>query len=328
MEDRTLTKSEILEYLREPEERYWEGLAKEAKEVHRIFNGDRLTVTAMLGYDNICKNQCLYCGMRAANHLVPRYRMTPEEIRDIFEAAAKTGLRRAFLISGEDPGFGTENLCRVASDLKKVGMTWVSLAAGEFEKSEFQELHAAGVDEFVLKFEMADEETFDRLNPSTTYKKRMEGIRTIKELGYPLASGDIVGYPGQTLEMLADDILLMKELEISWAPVIPYMPAANTPLALEGGPGSVDWMLRTISLLRVMLPRVNITAGQPGKDLKEGLSGREGNLAALRAGGNFLYADLLPASKAENFRVVDNRILLGVEHAKRMAEESGMTLVF
>lgn len=114
-------------------------------------------------------------------------------------------------------------------------MGWVSLACGEYERSQYEELRAAGADEYVVKFEMSDRETFDRLNPSTSYDKRMNAIRWVKESGLLLASGNIVDYPGQTLEQLADDILLMKELEISWAPVIPYLPAQNTPLAAEGG---------------------------------------------------------------------------------------------
>lgn len=324
---RALSRTEILEYLEEPWESFHTGLLQEAKETHRRENGDRLIASAMLGFDNICRNQCLYCGMRAGNVAIPRYRMEPEEILSLFSAAAKTGLTRAFLISGEDPKFGFDRLCRLVSDLKRNGAAHVSLACGEFEKAQFAELRAAGADEYVLKFEMAQEEVFNRLNPSTDFRRRMRAIESIRELGIPLASGDIVGYPGQTLSMLAEDIDRMRELEISWAPVIPYMPAANTPLAAEGGPGNVEWIWRTIALLRVMMPGVRITAGQPGRDLREGLAGREGNLAALAAGADLLFADLLPASRAADFRVVDNRILAGLDHIREIARESGMRLV-
>jgi len=327
MDRNPIGKREILEALALPEEDFWQSLAPKAKALHRERNGDTLTATAMLGFSNICKNQCLYCGMRAGNK-IPRYRMEVDAVISLFEAAARQGLRRAFLVSGEDPGYGFDRLLRLVSGLKEKGMAWVSLACGEFEKSQYAELHAAGVDEYVLKFEMGQEEVFNRLNPSTTFRKRMAAIEAIRELNIPLASGDIVGYPGQTPDMLAEDLLLMRELGISWAPIIPYMPALNTPLAQEGGPGRLDWMHKTIALLRLMIPGVNITAQQPGKNPAEGLASREGNLAALNAGANFLYADLLPASRAEDFRVIDHRVTLGLDHIREMADAAGMKLVF
>ena len=100
-------------------------------------------------------------------------------------------------------------------------------------KSQFNELKAAGLDEFAMKFEMSDRETFNRLNPSTNFDRRMERISFILEAGISLASGNIVDYPGQTRDSLANDIMLMKELSISWAPIISYLPAKDTPLAKE-----------------------------------------------------------------------------------------------
>lgn len=322
------SKAEILELLRMPQAEYLSSIAPEAREVHRQAGGNRLTATAMLGYSNICKNQCLYCGMRAANSTVPRYRLTPEAVLEALKAAHSKGFRRVFLISGEDPKYGFDNLLRMVSGAKALGMEWVSLACGEFEKSQYEALHAAGADEYVIKFEMSDPATFDRLNPSTSFSQRMNAIETVQAVGMRLASGNIVDYPGQTLEQLADDILLMQKLDISWAPIIPYMPAQNTPLALEGGPGSLELIWKEISILRLMMPRVNITAQQPGPDLSQGLASAVGNLAALNAGANFLYADLLPAARAADFHVIDNRIIPGLDHIADMARRSGMELAF
>jgi biotin synthase len=218
-------------------------------------------------------------------------------------------------------------LLYVVGSLKAIGF-YISLACGEFSKGEYSELHESGADEYVLKFEMSQEDVFNRMKPSTDYKKRMRGIEWIKESGMRLASGNIVDYPGQTDEQIAEDILLMKQLEISWAPVIPYLPAKGTPLAEEGGRGSLEKNLKEISILRIMMPGVNITAQQPGENLANGLADAAGNLNALRAGANMLFADMLPSTLARNFSVVDNRITLGLEHIKSMAEQSGMTLVF
>lgn len=321
------TKKDILNVLSMPEEEFFSEIAAKAKEIHRTQNGDKLFVSSMLGYSNVCKNQCLYCGMRAGNSTVPRYRIEAEEALGAISSAAKSGFKRLFLISGEDPGYSFEKLLRMVSGAKAAGIDWISLACGEFERSRYAELKAAGADEYVIKFEMSDPDTFNRLNPSTSFKARMRSIEAVKELGFALASGNIVDYPGQTAEQLADDILLMQRLGISWAPIVPYLPAKNTPLAGEGGPGSRLLNLKEIAILRISLPSIHITGGQPGKNLAEGFSSVDGTQAALSCGADMLFADLLPAARAEAFRVVDNRLLLGLEHIEKMAEMANMELI-
>ncbi len=321
------SKAEILSILEMPKEDYLKTIAIHAKEVHSENNHDILRATAMLGYDNVCKNQCLYCGMRAANTAIKRYRLDKEEIISLASAAADSGFKRLFLISGEDPKYGFENILYAIEKVKALGL-YISLASGEFSKAQYQELYAAGSDEYVLKFEMGQEAVFNRLNPSTTFKDRMQAIEWIKESGMKLASGNIVDYPGQTNADLAEDILLMKDLDISWAPVIPYLPAKGTPLQAEGGRGSLEKNLKEISILRIMMPHINITAQQPGKDLSKGFADPDGNLNALNVGANMLFADILPTDYVDKFSVVDNRITLGLEHIKRMADLSGMTLSF
>jgi biotin synthase len=281
----------------------------------------------MLGFDNICKNQCLYCGMRASNSAVERYRLEAEQVIQSAKASSEMGFRRVFLISGEDPKYGFENILQIVDAFNKMNF-FISLALGELSKEQYGELKDAGADEYVLKFEMSQRTVFNRMKPSTDYDRRIKGLGWIKESGLKLASGSIVDYPGQTEEQLAEDLLLARELGISWAPVIPYMPAKGTPLAQEGGPGSIEKNLKVISMLRIMMPHINITAQQPGKDLSKGLADPQGNLDALNAGANMLFADMLPDALARNFSVVDNRITLGLDHIQSMAEKAGMSVQF
>lgn len=318
-----MTKTQILEILNMPEEQFRKEIMPRAYEAWQKQEGSIIAMP-MLGYSNICKNQCLYCGMRAGNK-IPRYRFTPEEIISTVKLAQLSGYSRIFLISGEDPKFGYENLLHVVSEIGKQGME-ISLACGEYEESQYAELRAAGATEYVMKFEMSQPEVFDRLNPSTSFKKRMEAIEAVKKSGMKLASGNIVDYPGQTKEMIAEDILLMKELDISWAPIIPFMPAAGTPMALEGGPGDVVTNLKEIAILRLMMPHIRITAQQPGRDLSKGLADPEGNLDAINAGANVLFCDLLPDVKAQAFRVIDNRNVTGTEHISRMETLTGLPI--
>ena len=319
------TKEEVLELLSLPYEEFETTVIPEAKRLYREQRGDVLISSAMLGFSNICKNRCLYCGMRAGS-AVERYRISVEDVVAAAHTAQEMGFRRMFLISGEDPKYGYENLVRMIREIKALGLH-LSLACGEFFPEQYEEFAALGVEEYVLKFEMSDRETFNRLNPSTDFDKRMKSIEAVKKSGMKLASGNIVDYPGHTLSQLADDILLMNELELSWAPVIPYLPAKGTPLAEEGGRGDIFLNLREIAILRLMMPEVNITAQQPGRDLTKGLADDEGNLLALNAGANMLFADFLPDALVGNFSVIDNRVTLGLDHIREMAERSGMTLV-
>lgn len=316
-----MTRKEILEILNMPEENFRREIMPAAYEALLAQKGG-IIATPMLGYSNVCKNQCLYCGMRAANK-IPRYRIAPEDAIATVKMAKENGYSRIFLISGEDPKYGYENLLQMVAEMTGMGME-VSLACGEYTAEQYRELAAAGAREYVVKFEMSQPEVFDRLNPSTNFKKRMETIEAVQASGMALGSGNIIGYPGQTMEMIAEDIELMQKLEISWAPNIPYMPAAGTPLALEGGPGDIVTTLKELAILRLTIPGVKITAQQPGKDLSKGLADPEGNLDAIHAGADVLFCDLLPDAQAQAFRVIDNRNITGTGHVDNIAKLTGL----
>ena len=321
----TFSEKELLEIFDLPREAYWRELAPKARECCVKANGEAIKVSALLGYSNICKNHCLYCGMRADNTCLRRYRMTKEDMIAAGTASADAGFGRLFLVSGEDPLFPFADLLEIVSCLHRRGV-FLSLACGEFSPEQYRELKAAGADEYVVKFEMSDPKSFDRLNPSTTFKKRMAAIDAVKQSGMQLASGNIIGWPGQTREELAQDILLMKRLEISWAPVIPYLPAKGTPLAQEDGAADRWLMLKELSVLRLMMPQIRITAQQPGDDLSRGLADLDGNLDAVKAGGNVLFFDLMPSPDAQVFRVIDNRNITGTSHIFALSEKSGLPL--
>lgn len=318
-----MTKREILEILNMPEENFRQEIMPMAYEEF-LRQGGALLATPMLGYSNVCKNQCLYCGMRAGNQ-VPRYRISPEDAISTVRLAREQGYRHIFLISGEDPKYGYDNILKMVSEMAAMGM-YVTLAAGEYAPEQYKELKQAGVQEYVVKFEMSQPEVFNRLNPSTTFEKRMKAIASVQNSGMALGSGNIIGYPGQTMEMIAEDIQLMQALEISWAPNIPYMPAAGTPLAKEGGPGDIVTMLKELAILRLTIPGVKITAQQPGRELSRGLADPEGNLDAIHAGANLLFCDLLPEAQAQAFRVIDRRNITGSSHIEAIAKLSGLKI--
>ena len=316
-------KSEILDILHMPYAEFERTVKKEAREVQRVENGDRLVVTSLLGYDNVCRNRCTYCGMRAGFRGLKRYRMDLSDIKKSEEEVRRLGINRIFLISGEDPKYDFGSVLSMVTYGKKLGLI-ISLAAGELEPDRYRELEAAGLDEYVLKFETSDKEMFAKIKPTANFENRMKCIGFIKKSRMQLASGNIIGLPHQTLEQVADDILLMKELEISWAPIIPYMPVPGTPLAQEGGRGSLETTLKEIAILRIMMPHVNITAQQPGKKIENGLADVDGNLDALSAGANVLFVEMLPSSLVNDFNVISHRMISGLENVNRLLSLSGI----
>lgn len=323
-----MNRNEIMEILRMPEEEYRETVMKQAFTT-LIERSNKLYGTAMLGYTNICKNGCLYCGMRAGNK-IPRYEISKEDVIESIRLAKNSGYNRIFLISGEHPGYGFDNLLEIVKAADGMDM-FITLACGEYSARQYEELRDAGANEYVIKFEMGQKAVFDRLNPSTNFEQRMQAIEAVKKSGMELASGNIVGYPGQTDEMIAEDIELMNALEISWAPVVPYMPAHGTPLAEEESTeGTFVFQrmktLKTLSVLRLMMPDIRITAQQPGNDMTKGMATEEGNLDAIKAGGNILFSDLLPDAMAKAFRVTDHRELKGISHLRRMSELTSLEL--
>lgn len=322
----TIDRNQIKEMLDIPYEIFEKEVFPKAQKAAESAGKDFVTPVAMLGYSNICKNTCLYCGMSALCK-IKRYRMKPEDVIESVRSAENQGFKRIFLISGEDMGYGFENILKITREIKKHDVH-LSLACGEFSAEEYSELKAAGVDEYVLKFEMSSPETFNRLNPSTNFKKRMTAAENIKKSGMKLASANIVDFPGQTREELVDDILLMQSLGISWAPIVPYMPALQTPLSKLGGRGDWHLNLKVISILRILMPEIDITAQQPGDDLKNGFADEEGNTLALKAGGNLLFADMLPAAVSENFSVIDNRMVLRIGQMEKVAKNAGKKIIF
>ena len=264
--------------------------------------------------------------MRAGNSGISRYRIGLEDAKKTIESVKGLGLGRLFLISGEDPKYDFRDIVAMVEYGKALGL-FMSLAAGEFDDEEYIILMNAGLDEYVLKFETSDREMFGRIKPSTTFDKRMRCIDAIRDTGMALGSGNIVGLPHQSLGQVADDIMLMKELGISWAPIIQYMPVPGTPLAEEGGRGSLETTLKEIAILRLIMPEVHITAQQPGKDPKNGLADVEGNLVALSSGADMLFVDMLPSALRKEFNVISDRMIEGMDKVRNLSNLSGMPIL-
>jgi biotin synthase len=200
----------------------------------------------------------------------------------------------------------------------------VTLGLGEYPEEVLKAFSDAGCDCYTLKFETSNREMFHRIKPTSDYDSRLDCIRKVKPLGMELGSGNIIGLEGQTPLDVARDILLMKELDIDWAPVVPYLPAPGTPMAETTPMGDVVLLLREIAILRIMMPKVIITGGQPTQGSKLGFADPEGNRHALMSGANILFVDITPYAVRRDFQITPGRILPGVSQVDSLLESAGL----
>ena len=247
---------EITDILHDPDSASW--LFKKADETRREHCGDDIHVRGIIEFSNICKRNCFYCGLRAKNGKVRRYRLTEEEIVAAAVAAAAMDIRTVVLQSGEDDHFNTDRLSSVVRAVKKAGLA-VTLSAGEKTKEEYAALKAAGADRYLLRFETSDRALFAMLKPDSSYENRFNCLKWLKETGFQVGSGIMTELPGQSYETIAADLLLFKELDLDMIGVGPFIPHPDTPLGASPR-GSIDLTLKVVALARLLTLNAHIPA--------------------------------------------------------------------
>lgn len=229
---------------------------RQADEIRAKHVGDTVHVRAILEFSNHCRRQCKYCGLNCKNKKLARYRMEPEEIIYHAALAADAGYRTVVLQSGEDKYYTVDMFCRIVSEIKKTGVA-VTLSCGELCRSDLSLLRDAGADRYLLKHETSDAEIYKTLHPCGDLTSRIECLRTLKDLGYEVGSGFMIGLPGQTRETIADDLLLLKEIGCDMAGIGPFLPHPDTPLGNHPA-GSAELCRRAVALARILLPDINL----------------------------------------------------------------------
>lgn len=202
---------------------------EEADRVRREAVGDVVHLRAIIEFSNVCRRQCRYCGLNCRNEALPRYRMSREEIMQTASEAVAAGYRTIVLQSGEDAYFTAERLGDIIADIKGLGAA-VTVSCGERSPEDYRYWREKGADRYLLKHETADTALYDELHPCGTLVQRIDCLKTLYELGYETGSGFMVGLPGQTLETLGRDLLLLKEIPCHMAGIGPFIANPKTPL--------------------------------------------------------------------------------------------------
>lgn len=310
-----MTRDEILHLLFEAEAK---ELFARADAVRRASKGDHVFVRGLVEFSNHCVRDCHYCGLRRSNTSISRYRLGHDEIMLAARQAVEAGVDTIVLQSGDDYGQDPRELARTIETIRTELGVAVTLGTGERSMQEYALWHSAGATRFLMKHETADTSLYAKLHPGRTLKQRTDTLRSLRELGYEIGSGFIVGLPGQRPDSLADDVLLVRELGVEMCGAGPFVPQADTPLGNQPR-GSVDLALRVMAVLRIALPDANLPATTALATLDPVAGQRDG----LKAGGNVLMPSFTPDTRRAQYRIYDNKTRVGIPEACDAIEAAG-----
>lgn len=259
-----------------------------ADRVRRKCVGDDIHLRGLIEFSSYCCRTCTYCGLRAPNIKIKRYRLDKDEIFQCAQNAVQHyRLRTIVLQSGEDREFRINDLCKIVDKIKKLDVA-VTLSIGELPREEYAELKKAGADRFLLRIESTNRELYERCHPGMSHGNRIRCLYDLKELGYETGTGSLVGIPGQTAKMLADDLLFFKKIDVDMLGIGPFIPCPDTPFEGNAG-GEIDIVLKMVALARLLMPDINIPA-TTALGVKDG----DGHKKGLSCGANVIMPNVGP----------------------------------
>ena len=291
--------------------------------------GTDVYIRGLIEFSNYCKNDCYYCGIRAGNHCVQRYRLTKEQILQCTDTGYRLGFRTFVLQSGEDLAFTDDILCDIIEKIKAAHPDCaVTLSVGEKTRQTYQRYFDAGADRYLLRHETATDSHYRTLHPeSMSLAVRKQCLFDLKDIGFQVGSGFMVGTPGQTLENLVADLRFLQELGPDMIGIGPFMPASNTPFA-DKPQGSLARTLNLLSILRLMFPKVLLPS-----TTSLGTIDPRGRELGLQAGANVVMPNLSPVSVRKLYSLYDHKICTGEEAAvcqrclQRRVQSAGYQIV-
>ena len=269
-------------------------------------------IRGLIEISNICRNDCLYCGIRKSNKNCKRYRLTKEEILSCCDEGYRLGFRTFVMQGGEDPYFNDDVMCEIIENVKlKYPDCAVTLSLGERSFESYRRLYNAGADRYLLRHETADEEHYKKLHPSEmSFKNRIQCLKNLKEIGYQVGCGFMVGSPFQTNRELACDLKFIEEFSPDMCGIGPFISQSDTPFK-EYPSGTLDDTLFLLSLIRIIKPNILLPA-----TTALGTIDKTGREKGLLAGANVVMPNLSPVGVRKLYSLYDNKICTGEESAQ------------
>lgn len=289
-----------------------EELGKRAVKVRQEIYGNSVYVRGLIEISNICKNNCLYCGIRRSNYSCQRYRLSEEQILSCCEEGYELGFRTFVLQGGEDRYFSDETVCRIVSRIKeRYPDCAVTLSLGEKSRESYEKMYDAGADRYLLRHETADRDHYGKLHPKEmSFENRMRCLYDLKEIGYQVGCGFMVGSPFQTSSDLAEDLKFIETFQPDMCGIGPFIPHQATPFAGEK-PGTVELTCYLLSVIRLIHPSVLLPS-----TTALGTIDPRGREKGILAGANVVMPNLSPVSVRKKYELYDNKICTGDESAQ------------
>jgi biotin synthase len=285
--DQAVVQKQLISLLNNHRPQVLDDLRQEADEIRHRSVGDTVHVRGIIEFSNYCIRSCRYCGLNRGNAQVQRYRIPPDEIVKTAREAAAMGLKTIVLQSGDDFFYTREVIADMVREIKKTGIA-ITLSVGERPRDDYWAWREAGADRYLLKFETSDARLYEALHPGTRLDIRLRCLEYLRDLGYQVGSGFMIGLPGQTPEILAGDLMLMRSLGLEMAGVGPFIPHPGTPLGQDSA-GEVNLALKVLALSRLLLPWAHLPATTALSSLE-----KDGRQLGLTGGANVLMPNITP----------------------------------
>ena len=272
-------------------------------------------IRGLIEISNICKNNCLYCGIRRDNRDCERYRLTKEDILSCCDEGYALGFRTFVMQGGEDSYFTDDIVCDIISSIKdKYPDCAITLSLGERPYESYERLYNAGADRYLLRHETADEKHYSKLHPSSmSFSTRMKALYDLKKIGFQVGCGFMVNSPYQTSETLAKDLKFIEEFKPHMCGIGPFIPHKATPFASERA-GGVDFTCYLLSIIRLISPKILLPATTALGSIEE--SGRE---KGILAGANVVMPNLSPYENRKKYELYNNKLFGSAESAQAIS---------
>lgn len=315
-QNRSLTEAEYADLIAYRSDESASLLRKAADSVRREYYGTDVYIRGLIEISNICKNNCLYCGIRSGNKNCQRYRLTDRQILACCDEGYALGFRTFVLQGGEDGFFTDEVLCAIIAEIKRrYPDCAVTLSLGERSRESYRRLFDAGADRYLLRHETADSAHYMRLHPSDmTLESRMKCLEDLKNIGYQVGCGFMVGSPYQSCETLAKDLKFIERFQPDMCGIGPFIPHKDTPFA-DCEQGTLELTCYLLSIVRLICPSVLLPA-----TTALGTIDPQGREKGVLSGANVVMPNLSPEDVRDKYSLYNGKLSSGAEAASNKAE--------
>ena len=314
-----LDRNALISYLEDNSPEVAATLYSEAYKVKKKTVGESVYLRGLVEISNICRKNCLYCGIRRDNLNTGRYELTSEEVLEAAAFAADQGYGSMVIQGGERTD--SKFIDKITSLLVEIKRRWplgITLSLGEQTEDVYREWFEAGAHRYLLRIESSTKELYEKIHPVDavhSYETRVQALRDLRKCGYQVGTGVMIGLPFQTAANLADDLLFFKEMDIDMCGMGPYLEHTETPLyafrhMIPDQMRRLDLSLRMVALLRLLMPDINIAATTAMQAIVP--DGRE---RAIMAGANVLMPNLTLSDVREEYQIYQNKPGVGEDAA-------------